>query len=66
MKTNYDFSNAKRGKFYRSDAKLNIPVYLDEKNLEFVSKIARRKEKDISTVVNQIIKSDMHLAEVIK
>lgn len=29
MKEEYDFSNAERGKFYRPDAQLNIPVYLD-------------------------------------
>ena len=30
MKEEYDFSNAERGRFYRSDAQLNIPVYLDK------------------------------------
>ena len=30
MKEEYDFSNAERGKFYRPDAQLNIPVYLDQ------------------------------------
>ena len=30
MKDEYDFSNAERGRFYHSDAQLNIPVYLDQ------------------------------------
>ena len=29
MKKEYDFSKEERGKFYRSDAKLNLPVYLE-------------------------------------
>jgi hypothetical protein len=29
MKKEYDFSKGERGKFYRSDAKLNLPVYLE-------------------------------------
>lgn len=28
MKPEYDFSNAERGKFYRPNARLNLPVYL--------------------------------------
>ncbi len=30
MKKEYDFSGAERGKFYRPDARLNLPIYLDE------------------------------------
>lgn len=66
MKSNYDFSKASRGKFYRSDIKLNIPVYLDDKSFAFVNGIARKKKKDLSSVVNQIIKSDMQLIEAMK
>ena len=29
MKKEYDFSKGERGKFYRPDAKLNLPVYLE-------------------------------------
>lgn len=29
MKNEYDFSKGARGKFYRSDANLNLPIYLD-------------------------------------
>ena len=66
MKKEYDFSKAKRGKFYRTDLKLNIPIYLDDKALTFVDSIAKRKNKNVSSVVIQIIHSDMQLAETIK
>ena len=29
MKKNYDFSKGERGKFYRPDAELNMPIYLE-------------------------------------
>ena len=29
MKKEYDFSKGERGKFYRRDARLNLPVYLE-------------------------------------
>ena len=66
MKKQYDFSQGERGKFYRPDAEMNIPVYLDAENLSFVEKIAERKNKNISTVVNELIRSDKQLADLIE
>lgn len=43
MKEEYDFSKGERGKFFRNDIKLNLPVYLDDDVLEFVEKIAKKK-----------------------
>jgi hypothetical protein len=66
MKQQYDFSKAIRGKFYRPNAVLKIPVYLDEEVQTFVQKIAASKQSDVGTVVNELLKSDMHLADVIR
>jgi hypothetical protein len=66
MKKEYDFSKGERGKFYRPNAKLNLPVYLDEEVLAFVQRIARRRKTDLSSVVNQLLRSDMQVAEVLK
>ena len=66
MKKEYDFSKGERGKFYRPNAKLNLPVYLDEEVLAFVQRIARRRKSDLSSVVNQLLRSDMQVAEVLK
>ena len=30
LKKEYDFSKGERGKFYRPDVRLNLPVYLDD------------------------------------
>ena len=65
MKKEYDFSKATRGKFYRQGLQLRLPVYLDEEALAFVQRIARKKKIDVSSVVNQLIISNKHLAEVI-
>ena len=66
MKKEYDFSKAERGKFYRQDPKLNIPVYLESEIQDFVGKIAEAKHSDTSTVVNELLRSDMHLAKVMQ
>mgnify|MGYP001108073756 CR=1 FL=1 len=66
MKDEYDFSNAKRGKFYRPGAKLNVPVYLDEEVRQFVQAIAEGKDSDLSTVVNDLLRVDMKLADTLK
>ncbi len=63
MKKEYDFSKGVRGKFYRPNAKMNLPVYLDSDVQRFIQSIALSKRSDISTVVNKLLKSDMHLVE---
>lgn len=65
MKKEYDFSKGVRGKFYRPGLRLNLPVYLDDKALAFVQAIARKKKTDISSVVNELILSGKHLADIV-
>jgi hypothetical protein len=59
MREEYDFSKGTRGKFFRPDMKLNIPIYLDDEVSAFVEKIALKKGVDRSSVVNDLLKSDM-------
>ena len=66
MREEYDFSKGEQGKFYRPDLKLNIPVYLDEEVSAFVQKIASKKGMDRSSVVNELLRSDMKIAEVME
>jgi hypothetical protein len=66
MRKEYDFSKGERGKFFNNDVKLNLPVYLDDEILSFVQGIAKKRKTDVSSIVNQILRSDMHLAEVFK
>ena len=66
MKKEYDFSKGERGKFYRKNANLNIPIYLEPKTLSFVESIAEKKKSDISKVVNDLIKTDMKISEYVE
>lgn len=66
MRKEYDFSKGEKGKFYRPDMKLNIPIYLDEEVSAFVDKIASKKKIDRSTVVNQLLRGDIKIAEAME
>jgi len=66
MRKEYDFSKGERGKFYRPDMKLNTPIYLEEEVLTFVKKIATKKGIDQSSVVNELLKGDIKLAEAME
>ena len=66
MKKEYDFSRGVRGKFFRPNAKFNMPVYLDDTVQQFVKRIAERKRTDVSAVVNGLLRSDMELVEAAK
>ncbi len=66
MRKEYDFSKGERGKFYRPDIKLNIPVYLDEEVAGFIDRIAEKKGCDRSSVVNELLRQDMKLAEAME
>ena len=66
MRKEYDFSNGERGKFYRTELKLNLPIYLEGEVKEFVEKIAQRKKTDINCVVNNLLRGDMIISEVME
>ena len=66
MKKEYDFSKGERGKFFKKNAKINLRIYLDPEIFSFIERIANNKNSDISTVVNNLIKTDMKIAEYIK
>lgn len=65
MKKEYDFADAERGKFYRPGVTLNIPIYLEADNMAFVEQIAAKRQVDVSRIVNDLIKGDRHLAEIL-
>ncbi len=61
MKKEYDFSKGERGKFFRKDIKINIPIYLEADALEFVKSIAKKRKTDLNTIVNDILKKNKAL-----
>ena len=66
MKEEYDFSKGERGKFYQPNTKLNLPIYLEKEVLIFVEKLAAKRNKNVSFVVNQLLRSDMQIVEMME
>lgn len=66
MKNEYDFSQGERGKFYRADARLNLPIYLEEEVLGYLSERARAKGVEVGRLVNDILKREIDLIEAVK
>ena len=66
MKTHYDFSKGVRGKFYRADAALSLPVYLAEDVRSYLSRKADEEGVDLSDLVNDLLKREIDLIESAK
>ena len=63
MKDEYDFSKAKRGRFYRPDAVLAPPVHLEPDVLAFLASRADARGISLSELVNALLKKDIELIE---
>lgn len=66
MRKEYDFSKGERGKFYRPNLRVNLPIYLEEDIADFVQKYARKKKTDAQTVVNRILRNNKELIQLIQ
>jgi hypothetical protein len=65
MKSEYDFSNAEQGKFYRPAEELEIPVYLDRETAQFYRRVAQQKNLDVEVIINSILRKEMDLLKEI-
>jgi len=63
MKDEYDFSKAERGKFFRKDAQLKIPVYLEPEVHRYLSERANAKGIEVGDLVNDLLKRDIEMIE---
>ena len=61
MRKEYDFSKGERGKFYRPDVELNVPVYLEPDVAKFVREFAKAKNVDVESIVNDWLRQDIAL-----
>jgi predicted HicB family RNase H-like nuclease len=66
MKNQYDFSQAERGKFFRKDAALQLPVYLETEVRDYLTVRAKAKGIEVGTLVNELLKRDIALIETAK
>ena len=66
MRSKYDFSKGERGKFYRKNAELQLPVYLEDDVLTYLQERARAKGVELNELVNALLKQDIALIESTK
>jgi len=59
------FSKGERGKFYRSDAELYLPIYIEPDMMEVLRNFSKKKGVDVATIVNEWIKKDISIIETI-
>jgi hypothetical protein len=66
MPDEIDFSGGTRGKFYRPNAKLNLPVYLDADVQAYLTAIAVKKGVPLSDLANDLLKKEIAILEAVK
>lgn len=64
MRDEYDFSKGERGGFYRPNAKVHLPLYLDDDVQTALVNLAAAKGKDYSVFVNDLLKKDIELIQL--
>ena len=65
MKSEYDFSKAERGKFFKPNLRLIPPVRLEPDVLEFLATHAKARGTTVNQLVNQLLKQDMELIKTV-
>ena len=63
MKKQYDFSKGEQGKFYRQDAILKLPIYLDDDLVAFFEEYAKEKKADLQTAVNDVLRHNKEMLQ---
>jgi predicted transcriptional regulator len=63
MRKEYDFSKGERGKFYRPEVELNMPIYLEPDVAKFVQELAKAKDRAVESIVNDWLRQDIALIE---
>ena len=66
MKKEYAFSKGERGKFFRENASLNLPVYLDEEVRSYLQERAQSKGVEVAKLVNEMLRQEIKLIETVK
>jgi hypothetical protein len=63
MPEEIDFSGGTRGKFYRPNAQLNLPVYLEPDVQAYLTALAARRGVPLSDLANELLKKDIAILE---
>jgi len=66
MKSEYDFSKGERGKFFRQDAEMRLPIYLDADVQRYLIERAADKGVPLGEMVNGLLKREIQIIESVK
>ena len=66
MKEEYDFKQGERGRFFRPDAIPIPPVHLDPDVLAALTPRAEARGISLSELVNNLLRDDLKLLEVVE
>ena len=66
MKQEHDLSKSERGKLFRENAKLDLPVCPDEDVQRHLQEQARSKGMEIDRLVNGMLRQDIERIEAVK
>ena len=66
MKPEYDFSKGERGKFFRPNAELRLPIYLNADVQAYLAEPAAQKGIPLGEMVNTLLKQEIQIIESIK
>jgi hypothetical protein len=66
MPVEIDFSGGVRGKFYRPDVKISLPVYLEADVQAYLVALATRKGVPLSELATELLKKEIAILEVAK
>ncbi|HTM11879.1 MAG TPA: hypothetical protein VL127_03150 [Bryobacteraceae bacterium] len=66
MKPEYDFSTGERGKFFRPNDELRLPIYLSADVQNYLTERAAQKGIPLGEMVNTLLKQEIQLIESVK
>jgi hypothetical protein len=66
MKEQYDFSKGERGKFFRANAELRLPIYLNPDVEAYLTERAAEKGVPLSEMVNFLLKQEIQIIKSVK
>jgi hypothetical protein len=66
MKPEYDFSRGERGKFFRPEAELRLPIYLNADVQAYLAERSIQKGIPLGELVNTLLKQEIQMIETVK
>jgi len=66
MKPEYDFSKAERGKFFRPNAEIRLPIYLNADVQTYLAERVAQKGVPLGEMVNALLKQEIQIIESVK